>query len=234
LQAGQGETLLRLGSARFCDLDEAGLLGAGRTVAGQPCSYLVDASGWLATFVLDEGVREEAAAVVARLHGLGLETRLLSGDQAQAAERVARQLGITQVVAQASPERKLAEVLALQQQGHRLAMVGDGLNDGPVLARADSSFALGHGAPLAQAQSDFVVQGGQLDELVAAIVLARKTLLVVRQNLWWAAVYNLVAVPLALAGWMPPWLAGLGMAASSLLVMGNALRLARPPQSLPV
>lgn len=234
LQAGQGDGLLKLGSARFCALDEAGLLEAGRTVADQPCSYLVDASGWLATFVLDEGVREEAPAVVALLHDLGLETRLLSGDQAQAAERVARQLGIRQVVAQASPERKLAEVLALQEQGHRLAMVGDGLNDGPVLARADSSFALGHGAPLAQAQSDFVVQSGQLDELVEAILLARKTLAIVRQNLLWAAIYNLVAVPLALAGWMPPWLAGLGMAASSLLVIGNALRLARPPQSRPV
>ena len=173
------------------------------------------------------GEREEAAAVVARLHELGLETRLLSGDRAQAVERVARQLGIESVIAQASPERKLAELLELQQQGHRLAMVGDGLNDGPVLARADCSFALGHGAPLAQAQSDFVVQSGQLDEVVAAIVLARKTLQVVRQNLLWAAIYNLVAVPLALAGWMPPWLAGLGMAASSLLVIGNAARLAR-------
>ena len=231
LQAGQGDSLLKLGSARFCALDEAALLEAGRTLADQPCCYLVDASGWLATFLLDEGVREEAPAVVAELHALGLETRLLSGDQLQAAERVARQLGIQQVVAQASPERKLAEVLALQEQGHRLAMVGDGLNDGPVLARADSSFALGHGAPLAQAQSDFLVQSGQLDELVEAIRLARKTLAIVRQNLLWAAIYNLVAVPLALAGWMPPWLAGLGMAASSLLVIGNALRLARSPQS---
>lgn len=230
LQAGQGDALLRLGSAGFCGLDEAELLRAGRSVADRPCAFLCDARGWLATFVLDEGVREEAAAVVARLHELGLETRLLSGDRAQAAERVARQLGIKVVVAQASPERKLAELLELQQQGRRLAMVGDGLNDGPVLARADCSFALGHGAPLAQAQSDFVVQSGQLDEVVAAIVLARKTLQVVRQNLVWAAVYNLLAVPLALAGWMPPWLAGLGMAASSLLVIGNALRLARLPR----
>ncbi len=227
LQAGQGEALFRLGSAAFCALDEAELLRAGRAVADRPCAFLCDADGWLATFVLDEGVREEAAAVVARLHELGLETRLLSGDRAQAVERVARQLGIESVIAQASPERKLAELLELQQQGHRLAMVGDGLNDGPVLARADCSFALGHGAPLAQAQSDFVVQSGQLDEVVAAIVLARKTLQVVRQNLLWAAIYNLVAVPLALAGWMPPWLAGLGMAASSLLVIGNAARLAR-------
>ena len=230
LQAGQGDAVRRLGSAGFCGLDEAELLRAGRSVADRPCAFLCDARGWLATFVLDEGVREEAAAVVERLHELGLETHLLSGDRAQAAERVARQLGIKVVVAQASPERKLAELLELQQQGRRLAMVGDGLNDGPVLARADCSFALGHGAPLAQAQSDFVVQSGQLDEVVAAIVLARKTLQVVRQNLVWAAVYNLLAVPLALAGWMPPWLAGLGMAASSLLVIGNALRLARLPR----
>ncbi len=227
LQAGQGASSLRLGSAAFCGLDEAALLREGRSVADRPCAFLCDADGWVATFVLDEGVREEAAAVVAQLHALGLQTRLLSGDRAQAAERVARQLGIEVVVAQASPERKLAELLELQQQGHRLAMVGDGLNDGPVLARADCSFALGHGAPLAQAQSDFVVQSGQLDEVVAAVTLARRTLRVVRQNLVWAAIYNLVAVPLALAGWMPPWLAGLGMAASSLLVIGNALRLTR-------
>ena len=108
--------------------------------------------------------------MVARLHERGLQTRLLSGDRTQPAERVARQLGIQSVVAQASPEHKLAEVLALQQQGRKLAMVGDGLNDGPVLARADASFALGHGAPLAQAQSDFVVQSGRLDEVLDTVL----------------------------------------------------------------
>jgi Cu2+-exporting ATPase len=227
MEAGQGQFLLKLGSARFCGLDEAGLAERGHAVADQPCVFLCDASGWVATFVLDEGVRDEAAGVVARLHELGLQTRLLSGDRMQPAERVARQLGIQSVVAQASPEHKLAEVLALQQQGRKLAMVGDGLNDGPVLARADASFALGHGAPLAQAQSDFVVQSGRLDEVLDTVLLARKTLQIVRQNLLWAGVYNLVAVPLALVGWMPPWLAGLGMAASSLLVIGNAMRLSR-------
>jgi Cu2+-exporting ATPase len=94
------------------------------------------------------------------------------------------------------------------------------------LAKAHVSFALGHGAPLAQAQSDFVVQSGQLADVVFAISLARQTLRVVKQNLLWAAVYNTVAIPLALVGWMPPWLAGLGMAASSLLVIFNAMRLA--------
>ena len=130
-------------------------------------------------------------------------------------------------MAEASPERKLAEIVSMQEQGARIVMVGDGLNDGPVLARADSSFALGHGAPLTQAQSDFVVQSGRLIEVVDSLLLARRTMAIVRQNLWWAAAYNAVCVPLALAGYMPPWLAGLGMAASSLLVIGNAMRLSR-------
>jgi Cu2+-exporting ATPase len=134
---------------------------------------------------------------------------------------------VDHVIAGASPEQKLAEITALQARGLKVAMVGDGLNDGPVLARADTSFALGHAAPLAQSQSDFIVQGGQVMDVVNTLAQARATLRTVRQNLAWAAAYNVVSVPLALAGYMPPWLAGLGMAASSLLVIGNALRLAR-------
>jgi P-type Cu2+ transporter len=145
---------------------------------------------------------------------------------------------VQDVVAGASPEQKLAQIKAMQARGVRLAMVGDGLNDGPVLARADTSFALGHAAPLAQAQSDFVLQGGKVMDVVSTLQQAKFTLRIVRQNLAWAAIYNLVCVPLALVGWMPPWLAGLGMAGSSLLVILNALRLtAGPapgaPQALP-
>ena len=223
----------RLGSAAFCGLDEAALLSAGRTVADAPCAYLVDGQGWLATFVMDEGLRDDAVPALQALQALGLQTHLLSGDRAAATQRVARQVGIAQVVAGATPERKLAEVVAWQAQGRRLAMVGDGLNDGPVLARADVSFALGHGAPLTQAQSDFVIQSGRLGEVVDTVQLARRTLAVVRQNLWWAAGYNAVCVPLALVGWMPPWLAGLGMAASSLLVIGNAMRLSQAAPATP-
>lgn len=232
--AGQGMAMprpdggwLRLGSAQFCGLNPQELQAQGRSEADTPCAYLADEMGWLATFVLDEGIREDAAEAVHRLHTEGFRTRLLSGDRRAAAERVARQLGISEVVAEASPERKLAEVVSMQEQGARIVMVGDGLNDGPVLARADSSFALGHGAPLTQAQSDFVVQSGRLIEVVDSLLLARRTMAIVRQNLWWAAAYNAVCVPLALAGYMPPWLAGLGMAASSLLVIGNAMRLSR-------
>lgn len=225
-QGGAGQCL-SLGSARCCGLDEAQLQAQGLTVADTPCAYLADEHGWLATFVLDEGVREDAASALQHLRAMGLQVRLLSGDKPAAVQRVAKRLGLTEVVAGASPEQKLAQVVQWQQAGARLVMVGDGLNDGPVLARADGSFALGHGAPLTQAQSDFVVQSGRLSDVVQALVLARRTMAVVRQNLVWAAVYNLVAVPLALVGWMPPWLAGLGMAVSSFWVIGNAMRLAR-------
>jgi P-type Cu2+ transporter len=118
-------------------------------------------------------------------------------------------------------------VTRLQQQGRRVAMVGDGMNDGPVLAKADVSLAMGQGVPVAQAQADFIILGGQLDRVAMALHMARRTRAVVRQNLAWAAAYNFTCIPLALMGYMPPWLAGLGMAASSLLVVMNAARLAR-------
>ncbi|MGE0350336.1 heavy metal translocating P-type ATPase [Hydrogenophaga sp.] len=227
-RAGQGMQALRpdgswvrLGSAAFCGVPV-------RPDEGDaPQVHLGDAHGWLATFRLREGLREDAAEAVSALRALGVRTWLLSGDRVMAAQRVGQAVGVDHVVGGASPEGKLAELAGLQARSLTVAMVGDGLNDGPVLARADTSFALGHAAPLAQAQSDFIVQGGQVMDVVRTLTQARATLRTVRQNLAWAAGYNAVSVPLALAGFMPPSLAGLGMAASSLLVVGNALRLSR-------
>lgn len=222
-------TRLRLGSAAFCGIQEGAGDAAsdGQTSTGDaPLVHLADQTGWLATLEFREGLRDDAAAAVTALRELGVRTWLLSGDRETAARRVGRAVGVDEVIAGASPEQKLAELSALQARGHRVAMVGDGLNDGPVLARADTSFALGHAAPLAQAQSDYVIQSGQVMDVVLTLRQARSTMRIVRQNLIWAATYNAVAVPLALVGWMPPWLAGLGMAASSLLVIGNATRLA--------
>ena len=214
---------LRLGSAAHCGVAATG--GRDMTI------WLSDAQGMLASFVLHEELRADAQATVARLQSMGLQVQLLSGDASPAVARVAAVLGIAQAQGGCSPQHKLQALRALQQQGRHSAMVGDGLNDGPVLAGADVSFAFGQAVPLAQAQADFVVPGGALRAVADTLVLARRTLAVVRQNLAWAAVYNAVSVPMAVAGWMPAWLAGLGMAASSLLVVLNALRLSR---ALPV
>lgn len=220
--AGHGQ--VRLGSASW-----VGGTTAVSQMPGGPEVHLADGSGWLASFSLKECLREDAAQVIRTLKSAGIETWLLSGDRDVAANEVSKQLGIDHVVAGATPEQKLAEVERLQGQGRRLAMVGDGLNDGPVLARADTSFALGHAAALAQARSDYVIQGGRLMEVADTLTQARDTMKIVRQNLAWAAIYNAVSIPMAMVGWMPPWLAGLGMAASSLLVIVNATRLARRP-----
>jgi len=152
---------------------------------------------------------------------------MLSGDSVDSVARVAAQAGIAHVRGACTPDDKLSCVRALQAQGHRVAMVGDGLNDGPVLAGANVSFAFGQAVPLAQAKADFVVLGEKLMSVVHTVKLAQRTLRIVRQNLWWALVYNAACVPLAVIGLLPAWLAGLGMATSSLVVVLNALRLAR-------
>jgi Cu2+-exporting ATPase len=207
-----------LGSFRFCRVD--------RPAPQVPHACMSDASGWLATFELREDIREDAAATIASLQALGVEVQLWSGDAPQAVARVASQLGLGQARGACTPQDKLTCLQAEQQRGKKVAMVGDGLNDGPALAGANVSFVVGTAVPLAQAQADFVVLGEDLVRVVQCLALSRRTLRVVRQNLGWAAGYNAVCVPLAVVGWMPPWLAGLGMAASSLVVVLNALRLA--------
>ena len=216
--------LLRLGSARFCKIE--GRADAGDNDATQ--AHLADSHGWLATFELDEVVRPDAAGAVAALKEMGITVQLLSGDRTQAARRVADSLQIRDAQGDCTPQTKLTHLKQLQQQRHKVLMVGDGLNDGPVLAGADVSLAVGMAVPLAQAQCDFVLPGAQLRMLPAMLSQAQRTMRVVRQNLGWAAIYNAVSVPLALAGWLPAWLAGLGMALSSLLVIANAARLATP------
>lgn len=183
----------------------------------------------LARFDLHEDLRPEAAQVVQQLQRSGIQVWLLSGDRAAPVQRVAQACAITHAYAQCTPDDKLQRMQAAQAAGRRIAMVGDGLNDGPVLAGADVSFAFGQAVALAQSRADFVVLGDQLPLVAHTLFLARRTLRVVRQNLWWAAGYNAVTVPLAVVGWMPAWLAGLGMAASSLLVVLNAARLSRLP-----
>ena len=174
-----------------------------------------------------EVLRADAREAVARLHEQGLRTLLLSGDAPERAAAMAAQAGITAVQGGASPEDKLAAVARLQAEGRRVLMLGDGINDAPVLARADVSLVMGQGALIARAQADGVLLSGRLVDVALARALALRTRRVIRQNLGWAAFYNATCIPLALAGLLPPWAAGLGMAASSLLVVMNAYRLKR-------
>jgi Cu2+-exporting ATPase len=221
------------GLAAFDDQGREWRLGSlawagGDAAAGLPGRVALARDGTpLATFDFEEALREGAAEAVRALRDAGLCITLLSGDRAERARALALRLGIDDVIAEATPESKLAAVAASQRRGERVVMVGDGVNDAPVLARADVSVALAGGAGVARAQADAVLGSGDLRDLARARVIAERALAIVRQNLAWASVYNALCIPLALVGWLPPWAAGIGMAASSLLVVLNAARAAR-------
>ena len=170
------------------------------------------------------GGQQQVVQVVQRLQAGGKRVLIWSGDAVAAVGAVARRLGVDAYEAGLLPEDKLARMRALQQQGAVVAMVGDGVNDAPVLAQAQLSIAMGNGALLTQAHADIVLLSGRLQGLVEAIGIAARTRRIVRQNLLWATAYNIVALSLAAAGLVTPWMAGIGMGASSLIVVLNALR----------
>ncbi|MDH3620036.1 MAG: heavy metal translocating P-type ATPase [Gammaproteobacteria bacterium] len=181
----------------------------------------------VAWFELEDAIRPDARQTLASLRNLGLATALVSGDNHVAVDNVARVLDIDDRHHECTPEDKLAIIEAAQQRGERVVMIGDGINDAPVLAGADTSIAPAHGALLAQTSADVIMLGDSLTPLTTAIQMSRKTMRIVRQNLAWAIVYNALALPLAATGFVPPWLAAIGMSASSLVVVLNALRLNR-------
>lgn len=213
----------RLGHARFvAAVDEPDLSDGWFTRV-----WLGDDEALLARFDLSDELRVGARETLTALMQTGKRVLLLSGDAPPVVARVARLVGIADYQGGLSPEGKLAHVRALQSAGARVVMVGDGVNDAPVLAQADLSIAMGAGAVLAQAHADVVMTSTNLSALHAGLLTAQRAMTVLRQNLIWALGYNLLAIPLAVSGWLTPWMAGLGMAGSSLLVVGNALRLLR-------
>jgi Cu2+-exporting ATPase len=219
----EGEILdrrYRLGRAAFA---------LGSTAPDTNDIVLADESGVLAWFGLREQLRSDAKSAVAALRAQGVIPELLSGDASLRVAAAARLLDITDFHADTSPEGKLSRLQQLRANGATVAMVGDGVNDAPVLAGADVAIALGGGAHLAQSAADIVLANDRLESVPAARLLARRARVVLQQNLVWAFVYNFVTIPFAALGWVPPWLAAIGMSASSLLAVGNALRIARLP-----
>jgi Cu2+-exporting ATPase len=215
---------LKLGAEQFCALDSTHINRSSDDVS---MVHLVSQQGWLASFEIVEAIKSDAISAIRALQASNIQLQVLSGDKSQSVQRIAHLVGIQQAFGNCTPQDKLAHIQSLQQQARHVAMVGDGLNDGPVLASAHVSIAIGQAVPLAQAQSDFVIMGGQLAMVPHLITQAKRTMRIVKQNLIWAATYNAICVPLAVVGMLPAWLAGLGMALSSLLVILNAARLSR-------
>ncbi len=232
IETGQGiegtinQQRYRLGNAAFCATfchqrqpDITGTNPHGSTV------WLVCEQQWLACFFLADSPRPDSAAVIQQLQQQGKRISIMSGDQHDAVVQLATELGIENATANMSPEQKSAALQALQNSGEQVLMVGDGINDMPVLSRADISVAMANASDLAKIGSDSILLVESLQPLLSLFSHSEKTRKVIRQNITWAITYNFTALPLAACGLIPPWLAALGMSASSLLVTANALRL---------
>ncbi|EJO94004.1 heavy metal translocating P-type ATPase [Ectopseudomonas mendocina DLHK] len=222
--------LLRIGEATFvCALSGQAV----PSIAGEHGQWLLlgDEQGPLAWFVLDDRLRDDAAQLIAAARARGWHIHLLSGDSSPMVGEVARQLGIEDARGGLTPDAKLAVLKQLHGEGRRVLMLGDGVNDVPVLAAADISVAMGSASDLAKTSADAVLLSNRLSSLVEGLKLARRTRRIIIENLSWATLYNGLVLPFAALGWITPIWAAVGMSLSSLLVVLNALRLSRTPNT---
>ena len=225
-----GEQRLRIGQAEFvCDLGGAPV----PKMPDEPGQWLLlgDSNGPLAWFALDDRLRDDAPALLAACKARGWHTLLLSGDSSPMVASVAAELGIDEARGGLRPDDKLQVLQQLHKDGRKVLMLGDGVNDVPVLAAADISVAMGSATDLAKTSADAVLLSNRLDALVQAFTLARRTRRVIIENLLWAALYNGLMLPFAALGWITPVWAAVGMSISSLTVVLNALRLTRLPSA---
>lgn len=210
-------------------IDSAGLTDAASRVAGQgmtPVLLAIDDEA-VALFAIADKARSEAADAIQRLHRLGLETLMVTGDTALTARYIAAQVNIDQVVAEARPDDKLAIIRGLQAQGIRVGMIGDGINDAPALTAADVGFAIGTGTDIAIESADLTLMDGDIHKVAETLELSAATIGVIKQNLLWAFGYNTLAIPVAAFGRLSPMIAAAAMALSSVSVIVNSLRLGR-------
>ena len=211
----------RIGSARWLGLDPAQERGRGLAI------YLADEQQVLARFNLEDTLRPDARALIAAFKAAGLQTTVLTGDSSLQADEIARELGVDELVKGVSPDGKLSYLKTRETQGDISIMVGDGINDAPVLAGAHASFAMAGGTDLAKNSADAILLADDLSRLLEARVLAMRTRKIIIENFAWSIGYNLLVLPLAACGWLPPYLAAAGMSLSSLIVVTNSMRLNR-------
>ncbi len=231
VRAAVGATIVRVGSRRMLEagsvmVPEAATQALDRLEGKGKTAVLVAIDGAVAGVIaVADTLRPEAADAIHRFHAAGLEVALITGDNARTAAAIAAQAGITRVMAEVRPEDKAAEVRRLQERGEVVAMIGDGINDAPALAQADVGIAIGTGADVAIEASDITLVGSDLRLVATAIELSRATLRTIKQNLFWAFIYNVVGIPVAALGLLNPMFAGAAMAFSSVSVVTNSLRL---------
>ncbi|MDF1644320.1 MAG: heavy metal translocating P-type ATPase [Pseudomonadales bacterium] len=194
--------------------------------------YLANESGFIASFNLDDQLRAGAKTTISALKTGKFNVSLLSGDSSDTPSKIAKQVGIEQVFSSMLPEQKVQFVTGQQDKGKRVLMMGDGINDAPVLSASNVSVAMGSGTDLAKTHADAVLLSNDLTVIPLVIVHAQKTQRVIRQNIGWAILYNLTALPLAAGGFLEPYMAAIGMSVSSLIVVGNAYRLTRMPSRI--
>ncbi|MFM5192952.1 heavy metal translocating P-type ATPase [Aeromonas media] len=211
----------RIGSARWLGLSDKQNAAQGLAI------YLADETGPLARFTLADTVRADAGALIQAFKAAGLQTTILTGDSSPQADTVARGLGVDELVKGVTPDGKLAYLKAREAAGDISIMVGDGINDAPVLAGAHASFAMAGGTDLAKNSADAILLADDLSRLLTARTLALRTRRIIQENFAWSIGYNLLVLPLAASGWLPPYLAAAGMSLSSLIVVTNSMRLNR-------
>jgi Cu2+-exporting ATPase len=218
LQADYEQKKLKLGHAQFCAIDNP-------IESKEVVVYLTLDKQLLAIFEVGDALRDSAAAIIDYCHHLKMKTTLLTGDLSLKSEEIAHLLNIDNLIKGVTPEGKLRYLQQQQKQHDRLLMVGDGINDAPVLAGADISVTLASGSDIAKNSADVILLGDDLNKLISLKQIAQRTTTIIKQNLGWAIAYNLIIVPLAIMGYVPPYIAAIGMSFSSLIVVSNSLRL---------
>lgn len=232
IQTRQEGRVILIGTRRFLKDHQVDIISLQETVddmeqAGKTAVLMAVDGQVAAALAVADTVKEHSAEAIKDLKESGIEVWMITGDNRRTAEAIARQVGIENVLAEVLPEDKAREIKRLRDQGRVVAMVGDGINDAPALATADVGIAVGTGTDVAMEAADITLMRGDLRSIVTAIRLSRATMRNIKQNLFWAFIYNIIGIPVAAAGFLNPVIAGAAMALSSVSVVSNALRLKR-------